>query len=209
MKSRAYPKLLLSISRMGLLIFAQCALAVLAFGQAEGGPSFADVPEDVSVRFVFKNSGNMNMVGAPDIPVIVSVVLTNKSEEERTVFVARFVNAEDSKPKEFPLGLAIRITDAKGTALLQNKDLPSGYFTSLLPGGIEEVALKKDGRNRFTIPPKERRGFNIPVAAVLVGGGTDATWPVVDGKFLPGAYRFKVKWAGKESGEFSLTVTSQ
>lgn len=194
--------------KIGMFVLG-CFLLMTAWSSRAFGQTFAEIPEDVSVRFVFKSSGNMNMVGTPDIPVIVSVVLTNKSEEERSVFVSRFVSLDDSKPKDFPLGCSIRITDAKGTQLLQHKDFPDGFFTSLAAAGMSEETLKKDGRNRFTIPPKERRGFNIPVSAVLVGGSADATWPIQDGKFLPGAYRFKVKWGGKESTEFSLTVTAQ
>jgi hypothetical protein len=53
----------------------------------------------------------------------------------------------------------------------------------------------------------ERRAFSIPLAALLEGGGTGANWPLAEGKFVPGVYRFKIRWAGKESPEFSLTVT--
>ena len=191
-----------------MVLFFKLMLGSVALAQStpDTGPTFAEVPEDVSVRFMFKSSGNYNMVGTADIPVIVSVVLTNKSEEPLTVFVTRYMLIEDDKPADFPLGCAVRITDAKGAPLLQNKDHPDGYWTSLTTEAKDDTRFRKDSRNRFEVPSKERRAFNIPLAVLLAGGGTDATWPVTDGKFIPGAYRFKVRWAGKESPEFSLTV---
>ena len=195
---------------MALLL--QFSLAGLAVAQPAGektGPTYAEVPEDVQVRFVFKSSGNYNMVGAPDVPVIVAVVLTNKTEEPLTVFVTRYLNQEDDKPLDFPLGCAVRITDAKGTALLQSKDHPDGYWSSATPTAPDDSAFRKDTRNTFEVPGKERRAFSIPLAALLAGGGAAGSWPVVDGKFVPGAYRFKVRWAGQESPEFSLTIMAK
>lgn len=196
-------------------VFARLGCALLLAGgltcrlpaqSADGGPTFAEVPEDISVRFMFKSSGNTNMVGTPDIPVIVSVVLTNKTEEPHMVFVTRYKDIEEDKPLEYPYGCAVRITDAKGTVLLQNKDHPDGYWTALTTEAKDDAVFRRDARNKFEVPSKERRAFNIPLGTLLNGGGTDATWPVVDGKFIPGAYRFKVRWAGKESPEFSLTI---
>jgi len=170
------------------------------------GLTYAEVPEDIQVRHIFKSSGNFNMVATPDIPVIVAVVLTNKNTEEpQTVFVTRFRSTEDEKPLDFPLGCAVRITDAKGTVLLDNKDHPDGYWTSLTSDAKDDAAFRKDARNRCEVPPKERRVFSINIATLLAGG-TGPAWPVADGKFIPGAYRFKFRWAGKESPEFSLTI---
>ena len=192
---------------MSLIMLTQSLLPCLTMAQsADGGPAFAEVPEDVSVRFMFKSSGNYNMVGTPDIPVIISVVLTNKTDDALTVFVTRYKEIEDDKPLDFPLGCAARITDAKGTALLQNKNHADGYWSSLTTNAKDDTGFRKDTRNRFEVPSKERRAFSIPLAVLLAGGGTDASWPVVDGKFIPGAYRFKIRWAGKESPEFSLTI---
>ena len=170
------------------------------------GPTYAEVPEDVSVRQVFKSSGNYNMVGTPDIPVLVSVVLSNKNTEEAlTVFVTRFRSTDDDKPLDFPYGCAVRITDAKGAPLLQHPDHPDGYWTSLITDAKDDSAFRKDARNRCEVPPKERRAFSVNIATLLAGG-TGPAWPIVDGKFMPGAYRFKFRWAGKESPEFSLTI---
>ena len=55
------------------------------------------------------------------------------------------------------------------------------------------------------VPSKERRAFSVNIATLLAGGAGPG-WPIVDGKFIPGAYRFKFRWAGKESPEFSLTI---
>jgi len=196
-----------TIARVGLIFLIHVAGCVSALAQFDSaGPTYAEVPEDVSIRFMFKSSGNYNMVGSPDIPVIISVVLTNKSEESMNVFVTRYLNQEDDKPADFPLGCAVRITDAKGTALLQHKDHPEGYWTSLTTTAPDDSNYRKDARNHFEVPSKERRAFNIPLA-VLLNGGTGPAWPVADGKLIPGAYRFKVRWAGKESPEFSLTIT--
>ena len=196
-----------TIARLGLILFILLCAGNWAVAQSSSGLTFAEVPEDVAVRFMFKSSGNTNMVGSPDIPVIVSVVLTNKSEEPQMVFVTRYKEMEEDKPLDFPLGCAVRITDAKGAVLLQNKDHPDGYWTSLTSNAKDDGLFRKDSRNKFEVPSKERRAFNIPLAVLLAGGGADATWPVADGKFLPGAYRFKIRWAGKESPEFSLTIT--
>ena len=192
-----------TIARVGMVLFIPFALVVWA--QAQAGPTYAEVPEDISVRFMFKSSGNNNMVGTPDIPVIVSVVLTNKTDDALSVFVTRYLNTEDDKPLDFPLGCAVRITDTKGAELLQQKDHPDGYWTSLTTTAADDTGFRKDARNNFDVPSKERRAFNIPLAALLAGG-TGAGWPVADGKFIPGAYRFKVRWAGQESPEFSLTI---
>lgn len=196
-----------SLVRMALGLLVQVALIGGLHAQTAGGtgPYFADVPEDISVRQMFKSSGNYNMMGTPDIPVIVSVVLTNKTEEARTVFVTRYKSMEDDKPLDFPYGCAVRITDAKGTPLLEHKDHPDGYWSSLTTDATDDTLFRKDSRNRFEVPPKERRAFSINIANLLVGG-TGTAWPVADGKFIPGAYRFKFRWAGKESPEFSLTV---
>jgi hypothetical protein len=169
------------------------------------GPTFAEVPEDIQVRALFKASGNYNMVATPDIPVLVSVVLTNKSEEAREVFVTRYKSMEDDRPLDFPYGCAVRITDAKGTALLQSPAHSDGYWTSLTSEAKDDAIFRSDTRNRFEVPSKERRAFSINIATLLTGG-TGAAWPIVEGKFLPGAYRFKFRWAGKESPEFSLTI---
>jgi len=197
--------LTLIIARLGLASSLLCVIA-LAQPAPDAGPTYAEVPDDVSVRFMFKSSGNTNMVGSPAIPVIVSVVLGNKSDDALVVFVTRYLQQLDDKPLDFPLGCAIRITDAKGTMLLQKKDHPDGYWSSHTSTEKDENVFRKDSRNKFEVPGKERRAFNIPVAVLLAGGGTDATWPIVEGKFIPGVYRFKVRWGGKESPEFSLTI---
>ena len=207
MISSARTSLASLIARVGLIVLLHLAGSGSALAQLDvGGPTFAEVPDDVSIRFMFKSSGNYNMVGSPDIPVIVSVVLTNKSDDVLNVFVTRYMAIDDDKPLDFPLGCAVRITDAKGAALLQHKDHPDGYWSSLIPTAPNETALRSDMRNHFEVPSKERRAFNIPLAALLAGG-TGPNWPLADGKFTPGAYRFKVRWAGKESPEFSLTIT--
>ena len=207
MTSSARLSLVHLIARVGLVILLPLAWSVAAVAQVMAdGPTFAEVPEDVSIKFMFKSSGNYNMVGSPDIPVVVSVVLTNKGDEPLSVFVTRYINQEDDKPLDFPLGCAVRITDAKGTALLQHAEHPDGYWTSLTTAEKDDAVFRKDSRNHFDVPSKERRAFNIPLATLLAGG-TGPTWPVADGKLLPGAYRFKVRWAGKESPEFSLTIT--
>lgn len=196
-----------SIARVGLFAILPLLLGATLLAQVTAdGPTYAEVPENVSVRFMFKSSGNYNMVGSPDIPVIISVVLTNKGEEPVDVYVTRFLSTEDDKPAEFPLGCAVRMTDPKGAALLQHNDHPDGYWSSLTTAAPDDTAFRKDRRNHFEVPAKERRAFNIPLAALLAGG-TGPTWPVADGKIAPGAYRFKVRWAGKESPEFSLTIT--
>lgn len=196
-----------SLVRLGMALLLPLILAGVVQAQsADGsGPTFADVPEDIQIRPVFKSSGNYNMVGTPEMPVIVAVVLTNKTEEARTVFVTRYKNIEEDKPLDFPYGCAVRITDAKGTPLLEDKNHPDGYWSSLTTDAKDDVIFRKDSRNRFEVPPKERRAFSINIATLLAGG-TGSAWPVVDGKFIPGAYRFKFRWAGKESQEFSLTV---
>lgn len=211
MTSTARLSLVYSIVRSGVGLLLQFSLigALQAQSATDGtGPTFAEVPEDISVRQVFKSSGNYNMVGTPDIPVLVSVVLTNKTEEPLTVFVTRFRSMEDDKPLDFPLGCAVRITDAKGVPLLDHKDHPDGYWTSLTTDAKDDSMFRKDARNRCEVPPKERRAFSINIATLLAGG-TGPAWPVVDGKFAPGAYRFKFRWAGKESPEFSLTIMSK
>ncbi len=209
MTSTARLSLAHSIVRSGiaLLLYGVLGGSLPAQSAPDGtGLTFAEVPDDIQVRHIFKNSGNNNMVGTPDIPVIVSVVLTNKNTEEaQTVFVTRFKSMDDDKPLDFPYGCAVRITDAKGTPLLDNKDHPDGYWTSLTTDVKDDAVFRKDTRNRFEVPPKERRAFSINIATLLVGG-TGPSWPVVDGKFIPGAYRFKFRWAGKESPEFSLTI---
>jgi len=201
--------LLHTIARVGMVLFILCSLpgGIRAQSAGSGGPNFAEVPEDVSVRFVFKSSGNLNMVGNPDIPVIVSVILSNKSDDTLSVFLTRFLSVDEDKSLDYPMGCAVRITDAKGTPLLQDKDHPDGYWTSLTNKATDDSAFRKDPRNFCEVPSKERRAFNVPIALVLSGAPAGGGWPVVDGKFIPGAYRLKVRWAGKESPEFSLTIT--
>jgi hypothetical protein len=100
-------------------------------------------------------------------------------------------------------------SDQYGTAsctfLNQNSDRTDGYWTSLTTEVKDDAVFRKDSRNRFEVPAKERRAFSVNIATLLAGG-TGAGWPIVNGKFLPGAYRFKFRWAGKESPEFSLTI---
>src|SRR6266571_2477126 len=93
-----------TIARVGMVLFIPFSMTFATQAHAaDGGPTFAEVPDDISVKFMFKNSGNYNMVGTLDIPVIVSVVLTNKSEESLTVFVTRFLSVAEDKPLDFPL----------------------------------------------------------------------------------------------------------
>lgn len=194
---------------MALLLHCTLGGELLAQTTAgDTGPLFALVPDEVSVRYMFKSSGNFNMVAAPDFPVVVSIVLTNATEEAHTIFITRYGNLEEDKPLDYPLGCAVRITDAKGNALLQHKEHADGYWSSLGATAEAESIYRKDSRNIFEVPAKSRRAVSINIATLLAGG-TGEGWPVVDGKFLPGAYRFKFRWAGKESQEFSLTITSK
>lgn len=189
---------------MGLLLF--CTIWGLAVAQAVPESAYAATPADLQVKFTLKNAGNNSMVGNPDIPVIISVILTNKTLEPMNVFVTRYLSEDDSDPQAYPLGCAVRITDAKGTPLLQNKDHPDGYWSALKPDPAVASAYTTDSRNHFDVPPNERRAFNVPVAALLEGGGAAGAWPVVGGKFVPGAYKFKFRWAGQESPEYTLTI---
>ncbi len=185
------------------------ALAGEMVGQSASAPvepPHALVPPGILMQFMLKNSGNNNLVGKPDMPVTISVVLTNKSDESLAVFAVRFLNADDSDALAFPLGCMVRITDPKGNPLLPQTARPDGYWGLANTAEVDDTVLAEDPRNHFAIPPHERRAFSVPVAAVLAGGGTGPGWPVVDGKFIPGAYRFKFRWAGQESPEFSLTI---
>jgi hypothetical protein len=202
--------LLPPLAGVGLGLFLLGTLVGGARAQATAdlaGPTYAEVPEDIQIRFMLKSTGNYNMVGTSDMPVIVAVVLTNKTGEALPVFVTRYLSQEDDRPLDYPLGCAARLTDGKGTVLLQQKDHPDGYWSALKSDARDDKVFRKDSRNHFEVPSMERRAFSIPLAALLEGGGAGANWPLAEGKFAPGVYRFKIRWAGKESPEFSLTVT--